>query len=71
MSGHAGIDRLGYPGDDVMTDLWNNTNLAWTGFYLAHPLATQCELDEQTFLSEESGLGLRADLCRPADAGTG
>ena len=32
---HAGFDRLGYPGDDVMQHLWNNTNLAWTGFYLA------------------------------------
>ncbi len=35
MSGHAGMDRLTYPGDDVMTNLWNHTNLEWTGFYLA------------------------------------
>lgn len=32
---HAGFDRLTYPGDDVMTALWNNTNMAWCGFYLA------------------------------------
>ncbi|SNT07034.1 Serine protease, subtilisin family [Noviherbaspirillum humi] len=32
---HAGFDRLAYPGDDVMRALWQHTNLAWTGFYLA------------------------------------
>ena len=32
---HAGFDRLQYPGDDAMRDLWAHTNLAWTGFYLA------------------------------------
>lgn len=32
---HAGFDRLTYPGDAVMTALYDNTNLAWTGFYLA------------------------------------
>jgi hypothetical protein len=31
----AGIDRLGYPGNDFMNGLMNNTNLLWTGFYLA------------------------------------
>jgi Domain of unknown function (DUF1906) len=35
MSGHAGIDRLGYPSDDTMRLLWFNTNLEWAGFYLA------------------------------------
>jgi len=35
MSAHAGFDSLTYPGDDIMQLLWNNTNLAWTGFYLA------------------------------------
>jgi Domain of unknown function (DUF1906) len=34
MSGHAGMDRMVYPGDDVMTKLWDHTNLEWTGFYL-------------------------------------
>ena len=32
---HAGFDRLAYPGDAVMTSLWDSTNMAWTGFYLA------------------------------------
>jgi len=31
----AGIDRSSYPGDNVMQWLWDNTNLYWTGFYLA------------------------------------
>src|SRR5262249_18022116 len=31
----AGIDRSTYPGDTVMQWLWDNTNLYWTGFYLA------------------------------------
>lgn len=29
-----GMDRMDYPGDDVMADLWNYSNLHWTGFYL-------------------------------------
>jgi len=33
--GYAGFDRLDYPGDALMTALWNQTNLAWCGFYLA------------------------------------
>lgn len=33
--GYAGFDRLAYPGDAMMTALWNQTNLAWCGFYLA------------------------------------
>jgi hypothetical protein len=32
---HAGIDRSDYPGDQIMKDLWDYTNLAWTGYYLA------------------------------------
>jgi len=32
---YAGFDRLDYPGDAMMTTLWNQTNLAWCGFYLA------------------------------------
>jgi hypothetical protein len=31
----AGFDRLTYPGDALMHWLWDNTNLFWTGFYLA------------------------------------
>ncbi|MBN1608844.1 MAG: DUF1906 domain-containing protein [Polyangiaceae bacterium] len=34
MLGFAGIDRAGYPGDAAMTNLWQNTNITWTGFYL-------------------------------------
>jgi len=33
--GYAGFDRLDYPGDALMTALWNQTNLSWSGFYLA------------------------------------
>jgi hypothetical protein len=49
MLGYAGFDRITYPGaiwrakskdwlypgDDMMTALWNQTNLRWCGFYLA------------------------------------
>ena len=35
MSSHAGFDRLSYPGDAVMQRLFDQTNLSWTGFYLA------------------------------------
>jgi len=35
MSLHAGFDSMIYPGDDFMQLLWDNTNLAWTAFYLA------------------------------------
>lgn len=35
MLGYAGFDRSEYPGDDLMSELWNNTNLVWCGFYLA------------------------------------
>lgn len=35
MLGYAGIDRLGYPGDATMQQLWDSTNLTWSGFYLA------------------------------------
>jgi hypothetical protein len=34
-AGYAGFDRGGYPGGTVMQWLWDNTNLYWTGFYLA------------------------------------
>lgn len=34
---HAGLDRSIYPGDSIMNWLFNNTNLAWTGFYLPAP----------------------------------
>ena len=33
--GHAGFDRLTYPGDEMMQLLYDKTNLSWTGFYLA------------------------------------
>lgn len=33
--GYAGFDRLAYPGDETMKQLWETTNLTWTGFYLA------------------------------------
>ena len=32
---YAGLDCLAYPGDQVMRDLHANTNMVWTGFYLA------------------------------------
>lgn len=35
MLGFAGLDRLGYPGDATMQQLWDTTNMTWTGFYLA------------------------------------
>ncbi|HEY4174626.1 MAG TPA: glycoside hydrolase domain-containing protein [Rhodopila sp.] len=34
MSGFAGFDISGYPGDDMMAWLNANTNLVWCGFYL-------------------------------------
>lgn len=30
-----GFDRLAYPGDTIMQNLWTKTSLAFTGFYLA------------------------------------
>ena len=33
--GIAGIDKRDYPGDNTIQWLINNTNLKWTGFYLA------------------------------------
>lgn len=35
MLGFAGIDRSDYPGDTAMRQLFRNSNLTWTGFYLA------------------------------------
>lgn len=35
MTGHAGFDASGYPGDAVMAELKKTTNLEWCGFYLA------------------------------------
>lgn len=54
MAGHAGCDSLKYPGDDVMKFLWNNTNLEWTGFYLA-PAPSQPYtgwMNSRTFLKQ-------------------
>lgn len=50
----AGLDRLDYPGDDVMTFLWDNTNLFWTGFYLAPAPSQQNTswMDRREFLKE-------------------
>jgi hypothetical protein len=53
---HAGFDRLGYPGDDVMTALWQGTNLAWTGFYLA-PAPSQPNTSWMTKAAFLRGLG--------------
>jgi hypothetical protein len=30
-----GFDSLAYPGDQVVIDLYNNTNIRWCGYYLA------------------------------------
>jgi Domain of unknown function (DUF1906) len=30
----AGFDSASYPGDSLMQDLWDNSNLYWVGFYL-------------------------------------
>jgi len=35
MTNYAGVDTLAYPGDPAMQWLKSNTNLSWTGFYLA------------------------------------
>lgn len=35
MGVYAGIDKDWYPGDQAMRWLYDNTNLFWTGFYLA------------------------------------
>ena len=31
-TGFAGMDRSRYPGDDVMRDIFKNTNIKWTGY---------------------------------------
>jgi hypothetical protein len=33
----AGFDIGNFPGKEVMEDLWNNTNLSWTAYYLDAP----------------------------------
>ena len=52
----AGIDRLQYPGNDFMTGLMLNTNLLWTGFYLA-PAPSQGNRSWMTHLSDLRAMG--------------
>ncbi len=47
----AGIDRLQYPGNDFMNGLMQNTNLLWTGFYLA-PAPSQGNRSWMTHLAD-------------------
>ncbi|MEO5997440.1 MAG: hemopexin repeat-containing protein [Chitinophagaceae bacterium] len=56
MLGFAGMDSLGYPGDAVMQQLWNETNLTWTGFYLA-PAPSQGSTAWMTRLDFLRGIG--------------
>jgi hypothetical protein len=47
----AGIDRKTYPGNDFMSGLMQNTNLIWTGFYLA-PAPSQGDRSWMTHLAD-------------------
>lgn len=37
LDGFAGMDRTNYPGDVIMRDIKNNTNMTWTGCYIPSP----------------------------------
>lgn len=52
----AGIDRLAYPGNDFMSGLMQNTNLLWTGFYLA-PAPSQGNSSWMTHLADLRAMG--------------
>jgi hypothetical protein len=56
MLGFAGLDRSQYPGDAAMQQLFNNSNLAWTGFYLA-PAPSHGETSWMTHFATLQGLG--------------
>jgi hypothetical protein len=56
MLGYSGFDRLAYPGDATMTDLYNNTNLTWCAFYLA-PAPSQGYTGWMTKRDVLTGLG--------------
>jgi hypothetical protein len=58
MLGFAGIDRLVYPGDATMQQMWNTTNLTWTGFYLA-PAPSQGNTSWMTRFAFLRSLGWR------------
>jgi hypothetical protein len=53
---YAGIDRLQYPGNDFMQALMLNTNLLWTGFYLA-PAPSQGNTSWMTRLADLRSMG--------------
>jgi Rv2525c-like, glycoside hydrolase-like domain len=52
----AGIDRLQYPGNDFMSGLMQNTDLLWTGFYLA-PAPSQSNTSWMTHLADLRAMG--------------
>ncbi len=52
----AGVDRLQYPGNDFMSGLMQNTNLLWTGFYLA-PAPSQGNRSWMPHLADLRGMG--------------
>ncbi|MFF4713283.1 glycoside hydrolase domain-containing protein [Streptomyces eurythermus] len=52
----AGIDRLAYPGNEFMEGLMTNTNLLWTGFYLA-PAPSQGNTSWMTHLADLRSMG--------------
>lgn len=55
-SNFAGIDVDGYPGNTFMEDLWNNTNVFFTGFYLGatETLDGPCCFGSSTWMPESS-----------------
>ncbi|MEU3825060.1 DUF1906 domain-containing protein [Streptomyces sp. SID486] len=52
----AGIDRLAYPGNAFMAGLMTNTNLLWTGFYLA-PAPSQGNTSWMAHLADLRAMG--------------
>jgi Rv2525c-like, glycoside hydrolase-like domain len=52
----AGIDRSDYPGNDFMGGLKQNTNLLWTGFYLA-PAPSHPNTSWMTHLADLRAMG--------------
>jgi len=53
---YAGVDRLAYPGNEFMSYLMDQSNLLWTGFYLA-PAPSQGNTSWMSHLADLHAMG--------------
>jgi hypothetical protein len=64
--GIAGLDKRDYPGGNIMQWLINNTNLKWTGFYLAPaPCQGNTSWMNKYNTLKNFGWGVCSYICRP------